>query len=1035
MQGRSSKPAGRGTTASRARRPSERPEHALLLPRLGWLVAAGCWLFVAAALLSFDPADPPGHAAAPLNSPVANWGGVVGAWIADRMLLLLGWGAWALLIAFAIELGLLAAGKRRGQLPVRALGVLMIALAASGFHALLFPAFSSAPEGAGGLLAIAGVAELSSRFGGLGAALWIALIGVVGLVVAFDHLVLVGPAAAARWLSRSLARAFAGLHLRLTEYLNHRRDLADERRAARLARAQRENDLDDDESIPLRESEDAQRAKRSKQRRAAQLAEVKPEKKKPAAQVEEEEEIDEEIDEELVTADADIDEQDDDEEEEAPGAPQAFDPEQLREKMSKLPVRFAGAARRAATEDDLVGLQSEGEEIEGYQFPPLDLLEDPDEDYSAQMDSILREQAKALEHALRLYKIDGEVVGIDSGPVITMYEVRLAPGTKVSAIETVSKDIARALKVVNVRIVPNLEGRDTIGIEAPNLKKERVRLKELMTGSDKAAKMRLPLFLGKDASGEPLIVDLADLPHMLIAGATGAGKSVCMNAIIMGFLYTKKPNELKLVLVDPKMVEMSQFRDIPHLMCPVVTEMGKAAAILEWAVTKMDERYELLAESGVRDIDGYNALEREDLFERLGATTEEEQIRIPKRLPRMVFIIDELADLMMTNKEVETSIVRLAQKARAVGIHLILATQRPQANVVTGLIKSNMPGRLAFKVASAMDSRIVLDQKGAELLLGQGDMLFLSPRSHKLLRSQGTLVDDSEARKVVKFMKTVAAPSFERQLVQLRSPNDPEGADEDWRDTAEKDPLFEKAVEIILETQRGSVSLLQRRLAIGYTRASRLIDLMGMAGILGEHKGSVAREVMISGEEWAAMKAQAEADAENTLWKGNASPAPVDAARSNGVARPSAEPAPFDVDDDEAEVLDDESDEELDDAIEDEEDVEEEESDEDDAELVDEEEEEEEEEESDEEELEDEAEDSEEDEEASDEDDEEYEYEYEYVDEDEEESDEESEDDDELVDEEDDGEDEAEEGDDDLEDEDDAPEIDTSAASRPKSKR
>lgn len=1033
MQGRSSKPARRGTASSRARRSADNPEHALLLPRLAWLVAAGCWLFVVAALVSFDPADPPGHAAAPLNAPVANWGGVVGAWIADRMFLLLGWGAWALLAAFAAELALLAAGKRRGQLPVRALGVVMIALAASGFHALLFPAFSGAPEGAGGLLAIAGVAELAARFGALGAALWIALIGVVGLVVAFDHLVLVGPAAAARWLTRNLARAFASLHYRLTEYLNHRRDLADERRAARLARAkQRENDLDDDETIPLREPEEAARATRSKRRRAEALAELKPGGARAAA-TEHDDDAEDETTATVAAQDVAIDDVDDDEED-APGAPQVFNPEQLREKMAKLPVRFAGAQRRAATDDDLANLQAEGEEIEGYQFPPLDLLEDPDEDYSSEMDAILREQAKALEHALRLYKIDGEVVGIDSGPVITMYEVRLAPGTKVSAIETVSKDIARALKVVNVRIVPNLEGRDTIGIEAPNLKKERVRLKELMTSSDKAAKMRLPLFLGKDASGEPLIVDLADLPHMLIAGATGAGKSVCMNAIIMGFLYTKKPNELKLVLVDPKMVEMSQFRDIPHLMCPVVTEMGKAAAILEWAVTKMDERYELLAEAGVRDIDGYNALEREDLFDRLGATTEEEQIRIPKRLPRMVFIIDELADLMMTNKEVETSIVRLAQKARAVGIHLILATQRPQANVVTGLIKSNMPGRLAFKVASAMDSRIVLDQKGAELLLGQGDMLFLSPRSHKLLRSQGTLVDDSEARKVVKFMKTVATPSFERQLVQLRSPDDPEGLEDDWRETAEKDPLFDKAVEIILETQRGSVSLLQRRLAIGYTRASRLIDLMGMAGILGEHKGSVAREVMISPEEWAAMKAQAEADAENTLWKGNASPVNIDAARSNGAARPGAEPAPFDADDDDELV--DEADGE--DALED---VDEE----DDAEAVDAEDEEadeeEEEEEAEEDELEDDAEGSDEEEEEASEDDEEYEYEYEYVDEDEDESDEEDSEDEELVDEEEDEEyeDDEEESDedeaDDLEDEDDAPEIDTSAASRPKSKR
>ena len=987
------------------------------------------WLFLAAALVSHDPADAPGHAVAPLNETLGNWCGPFGAWLAHNLFLLLGWGAWAMLVALGAEMTLLAAGKRRGQLAVRALGVLMIALAASGFHALLFPAFSNAPEGAGGVIAIAGVAELASRFGGLGAALWIALLGVIGLVVAFDHLVLVGPAAFARWATRNLARGFATLNIRLTEYINHRRDLADERRAARLARrkaaAQRENDLDDDESIPLRKPEEEERAERSKKRRLAAVAEeeegvvaeVKPSKKKAAIAPVEDELDEDETDE--------ADEAEDSEDDELPGAPQVFKAEELREKIAKLPVRFAGAARRSATEDDLADFQAEGEEIEGYQFPSLDLLEDPDEDYSAQMESILREQAKSLEHALRLYKIDGEVVGIDSGPVITMYEVRLAPGTKVSAIETVSKDLARALKVVNVRIVPNLEGRDTIGIEAPNLKKERVRLKELMTGSDKASKMRLPLFLGKDASGEPLVVDLADLPHLLIAGATGSGKSVCMNAIIMGFLYTKKPSELKMVLVDPKMVEMSQFRDIPHLMCPVVTEMGKAAAILEWAVTKMDERYELLAEAGVRDIDGYNALEREELFERLGAYTEEEQIRIPKRLPRMVFVIDELADLMMTNKEVETSIVRLAQKARAVGIHLILATQRPQANVVTGLIKSNMPGRLAFKVASAMDSRIVLDQKGAELLLGQGDMLFLSPRTHKLLRSQGTLVDDSEARKVVKFMKSVAGPSFERQLVQLRSA-DEEDPENDWRDNAEKDPLFDKAVEIILETKRGSVSLLQRRLAIGYTRASRLVDLMGMAGIIGEHKGSVAREVVITREEWEAMKAQAQADADGTLWVDNATPAPIDKALARAITAPSrgepVTPPPFDADDEEEveaedadEVVDEtEDDEELVDEEGDEEEYEEEEE-EDDAELVDEEEGDEEEEEEYEEEdavdeEEGEEEEGEDDEES--EDDDEYEYEYEYVDEDEEESEEDEEDED-----------------------DDAPEINTDAARRPKTKK
>jgi S-DNA-T family DNA segregation ATPase FtsK/SpoIIIE len=307
---------------------------------------------------------------------------------------------------------------------------------------------------------------------------------------------------------------------------------------------------------------------------------------------------------------------------------------------------------------------------------------------------------------------------------------------------------------------------------------------------------------------------------------------------------------------------MSQFKDIPHLMCPVVTEMPKAAAILEWAVTKMDERYELLASAGVRDIAGYNELEWDELKDRLDIQTEEKAARTPKKLPYMVFIIDELADLMMTNKEVEGAIIRIAQKARAVGIHLILATQRPQANVVTGLIKSNMPCRIAFKVASGMDSRIVLDQKGGELLLGQGDMLQLSPSSHKLSRAQGTLVDDKEIRRVVKFLKDIAAPSFERSLMQVKGEH---SSDEDRLlatennssaslAAAQEDPLFDRAVEIVLETKRGSVSLLQRRLAIGYTRASRLIDLMGIAGIISDHKGSVARDVLISVEEWDLMK-------------------------------------------------------------------------------------------------------------------------------------------------------------------------------------
>ncbi|MEM1027630.1 MAG: DNA translocase FtsK, partial [Planctomycetota bacterium] len=432
---------------------------------------------------------------------------------------------------------------------------------------------------------------------------------------------------------------------------------------------------------------------------------------------------------------------------------------------------------------------------------------------------------------------------------------RLAPGTKVSRLNGVSTDQARAMKAQNIRIVPNMAGKDTVGIEVPNADKERVRMKELMSSDpDKLAKMKLPMFLGKDASGNPLVQDLNAMPHMLIAGTTGSGKSVCMNSIIMSFLFTKRPDELKLVLVDPKMVEMSMFKSIPHLMCPVVTEMNKAAQILEWAVTKMDERYELLAEVGVRDIATYNELGWEEIKDRLELTDDHEAARIPKKLPYLVFVIDELADLMMTNKEVEGSIVRIAQKARAVGIHLILATQRPQANVVTGLIKSNMPSRVCMKVASGMDSRIVLDAKGGELLLGHGDMLFLSPRSSDLVRAQGTLVDDIEIRKSVKFLKTVSQQSFEPQLVQIKNGGNADALDE------ERDPLFNDAVLVVLETGRGSVSLLQRRLTIGYSRASRMIEQMEASGILGHHKTAQAREVLISPEEWEAMKEMIEND-------------------------------------------------------------------------------------------------------------------------------------------------------------------------------
>lgn len=813
-------------------------------------------LFVGASLLSYDAADAPSHSVWPTNEPAQNWCGSVGAWVAWAGYRTFGLAVWPMVLGFMGLVVVCLRGYVVTHPMTRAAGLVIAGAGLAGIQGHVLPGTGPIPGLPGGTIGLVLSHEMALRFGGLGTVLCLTMTLMLGLVVVLDRWLIAAPVWAMAHMGYVAERGtIAGNVIR--------RVLGGAYERVRTPSA-RIDDLDDVESQAFNEAQRKKLlAERKKREKAVAVVEVDEDQFETVTTLDEDEEAELEYEEDDSEIEAEIDE---DEEEELdddgmPGAPQVFSEDAIREKVAKLPLRFAGTNRQLATEDDLRDLQNVAE-LEGYQFPGLDLLEEPDNNFTGTLESLVREQAEALEAALQEFRIAGEVVGIESGPVITLYDVKLAPGTKVSRLTSISSDLARSLKAVNIRIVANQVGRDTVGVEVPNPTMEKVRLRELMSRRELFQKMKLPMFLGKDSSGEPLIEDLTKMPHMLIAGTTGSGKSVCMNTIIMSFLYTKKPNELKLVLVDPKMVEMSQFKDIPHLMCPVVTEMNRAAAILEWAVRKMDERYELLSEAGCRDIATYNALEFTELCDRLGAHTEEQQARVPRSMPYMVFIIDELADLMMTNKEVEGSIIRIAQKARAVGIHLILATQRPQANVVTGLIKSNMPCRIAFKVSSGMDSRIVLDQKGGELLLGMGDMLFLSPRSHKLHRAQGTLVEDAEIRKVVKFMRDIAGPTYERQLMQLKSGDGDEQRLEQSEnnssaslEAAQEDPLFDRAVEIVLETKRGSVSLLQRRLAIGYTRASRLIDLMGIAGIIGEHKGSVAREVVITLEEWEAMKA------------------------------------------------------------------------------------------------------------------------------------------------------------------------------------
>jgi len=480
---------------------------------------------------------------------------------------------------------------------------------------------------------------------------------------------------------------------------------------------------------------------------------------------------------------------------------------------------------------------------EDYELPPLDLLAEAEYSFASVQSKVVKAKAAALEKLLGEFNINARVVAADTGPVITMFELELAAGVKVSQISTLSNDMARALGAGAVRVVAPLPGKHTIGIEVPNSEKEKVRMKDIMQlAGSKPGRMQVPLFLGKDSSGEALVSDLTEMPHLLIAGTTGSGKSVCINGIITGILLTKRPDEVKLILIDPKMVEMTAFNTIPHLMCPIVTETQRAIAILGWATEKMDERYALLAEARVKNIAEYNNLGVKEIIARFNPSSADEEAKIPKRMPYIVIVIDELADLMMTAaKEIEAYIVRLAQKSRAVGIHIVLATQRPQATVVTGLIKSNMPTRIGFRVAARLDSRIVLDQNGAETLLGEGDMLFLKPGTSDLVRAQGTFVDEIEVKGIVKYLREIAEPQFHPELTQLHRLDASE---------MRRDELFDEAVRIILETHRGSVSLLQRRLNIGYARASRIIEMMAAVGVLGEYKGSQAREVIMTEEEY-----------------------------------------------------------------------------------------------------------------------------------------------------------------------------------------
>lgn len=475
---------------------------------------------------------------------------------------------------------------------------------------------------------------------------------------------------------------------------------------------------------------------------------------------------------------------------------------------------------------------------QSYEMPPVTLLEKMKQPKESDVTTSLRQKAELLRKTLSEFGIEVNVSEITRGPVITRYELTLAPGIKVQRITGLSDDIALAMKTPNIRIVAPIPGKSAVGIEVPNDIKSIVSMRDLLCSQDFInTKAALPLALGKDISGLPIITDMAAAPHLLIAGATGSGKSVCLNSIIMSLLYSCPPHKLKFLMVDPKKVELVQYNDLPHMLAPVITNPKKASPGLNWAVSEMEKRYQILAEAGVRNIQGFNSLPE---MKRIEAAAGDEQILVHGIMPYILIILDELADLMIVAQdEIEDAITRLAQLSRAVGIHLILATQRPSVNVITGVIKANFPVRISFKVSSKVDSRTVLDANGAEKLLGNGDFLFLPPGTSKLIRGQGTYVSDAEIHRVVNFIKEQFQEE-ELEMVDIFSAQQSAGE----QDEAMEDELYDQAVEIVKLSQQASASLLQRKLRVGYARAARLVDIMEANGVVGPHRGSKPREIL-----------------------------------------------------------------------------------------------------------------------------------------------------------------------------------------------
>lgn len=760
------------------------------------LLALGCLalvVFLALSLISYDPADPPASMVYPARDVVANWGGQPGALAASSLYAGLGEAAWALIAVLLIFDWRLFSRAETPDPGMRMVGGSLLVTACALTLQLLMPAWGHGPViGSGGWVGAWSVALIERHLAMTGGLIIAATLAGTGVLLLADQGV-------SRGLLLGLLLPLRLLMWPLRPWLKRPPE------GEPVPRESEFENAEEDEAwmnaappvtrpIPVHAPPDVTPPQRSIERPVASSV---------------------------------------------PATPSSF----------KVNLPLGGRTKPAK-----VAVATIDQPRPVHRLPDASLLENGQEFPFEKLAAKAQQNAALLEKTFEQFGLKVKVTEIDTGPVVTLFEIDLEPGLKVAKVISLQDDLAIALRVPAVRVVSPIPGKNTVGVEVPNDIRVMVRMKELIEAAGpELDKLRIPMFLGKDVSGQSLVVDMAKMPHLLIAGRTGTGKSVCLNTLIVSMLMTRTPDEVRMLMIDPKMVELSPFTKLPHLMHPVITDMKKAEAVLAWAVDKMEERYDLLARVGVRHLDSYNKLDRDEILDRLDIDPDSyEAEQVPDKMPYIVIIADEMADMIMTSgKDVEAHIIRLAQKSRAVGIHLVLATQKPTVDVITGLIKSNLPARIAFQVASKNDSRVVLDENGAEKLLGYGDMLFLAPGTSNLRRAQGTYISDEEVNAVIDFFRDqptqYSAEIAEATAAALRKDQKDSSGEDGPRP---RDDMYNRAVEVVIQEGRGSVSLLQRALGIGYGRAARMVDWMAEDGIVGDYNGAKSRDVVMTMDQW-----------------------------------------------------------------------------------------------------------------------------------------------------------------------------------------